>query len=432
MIVPAPRLLIVTACVVAPCLAVAVFAPPTAPAMLAVVAVAAMLAGFDAHRGRQRARGLELGVPESVRWTQSRPARLTATLANRDPQPQKLRLAAVFPSEIACSNALQEVSVPAGSASIHWQCIPERRGNFTLHAVEWEQSSPARLWEIRTAVRPNCELRVYPGLHDRRTRALLLRQPMEGLHLRRQVGKGREFERLREYAPGDAYDDIAWKATARRGHPIVAVTQVERTQQVYVAIDTSRLAAGAGALDAYVEASLHLSIACQRYGDQFGLLAFSDRVRRFVRAGAGARHFGALREALYTLGPSRVAPDFAEAFAFVQRMLRRRALIVFLTFLDDPALAEEFVRDAAVISGRHLVLVHVPASEQVRPAFAGPAPESEQALYERLAGQILFSNLRQTGRSLERLGARFRILDRALLLDQVVESYVEIKRRQLL
>jgi uncharacterized protein (DUF58 family) len=212
----------------------------------------------------------------------------------------------------------------------------------------------------------------------------------------------------------------------------VAVTQVERTQQVYVAIDTSRLAAGPGALDAYVEATLHLSIACQRYGDQFGLLTFSDRVRRFVRAGAGPRHFGALREALYAIEPSRVAPDFAEAFAFVQRMLRRRALIVFLTFLDDPALAEEFVRDAAVISRRHLIAVHVPASDEVRPAFSGAEPETEHALYERLAGQILFSNLRQTGRSLERIGTRFKVLDRALLLDQVVDGYLDVKRRQLL
>jgi uncharacterized protein (DUF58 family) len=201
---------------------------------------------------------------------------------------------------------------------------------------------------------------------------------------------------------------------------------------VYVAIDTSRLAAGPGALDVYVEAALHLSIACQRYGDHFGLLTFSDRVRRFVRAGTGPRHFGALREALYALEPSRVAPDFAEAFAFVQRMLRRRALVVFLTFLDDPALAEEFVRDAAVISRRHLLAVHVPASDDVRPAFSGTEPDSDHALYERLAGQILFSNLRQTGRSLERIGARFKVLERPLLLEQVVDGYLEVKRRQLL
>ena len=50
----------------------------------------------------------------------------------------------------------------------------------------------------------------------------------------RQVGRGREFEKLREYVPGDGSDEIHWKATARRGHPITKVFQLERTQEVYV------------------------------------------------------------------------------------------------------------------------------------------------------------------------------------------------------
>ena len=63
-----------------------------------------------------------------------------------------------------------------------------------------------------------------------------------GVHAQRQVGQGREFEKLREYAPGDSYIDIHWKATAKRGRPVTKLYQVERTQEVYVIIDASRLA----------------------------------------------------------------------------------------------------------------------------------------------------------------------------------------------
>ena len=64
------------------------------------------------------------------------------------------------------------------------------------------------------------------------------RQAREG-----QVGRGREFEKLREYIPGDSFDEIHWKATARRARPITKVFQVERTREVYVAVDLSRLSA---------------------------------------------------------------------------------------------------------------------------------------------------------------------------------------------
>jgi uncharacterized protein (DUF58 family) len=61
------------------------------------------------------------------------------------------------------------------------------------------------------------------------------------MHTQRQVGKGRDFEQLREYLPGDGYEDIHWKATAKYGHPVTKVFQIERTQELYVVLDASRL-----------------------------------------------------------------------------------------------------------------------------------------------------------------------------------------------
>src|SRR5690606_8645271 len=99
------------------------------------------------------------------------------------------------------------------------------------------------LWAVRGSSACEIELRVYPDLSKERktVAAFFLNRGMFGLHAHRMVGRGREFERLREYMPGDSYDEIHWKATARRGTPITKVFQVERTQEVYVVIDASRL-----------------------------------------------------------------------------------------------------------------------------------------------------------------------------------------------
>src|SRR5439155_5760719 len=98
---------------------------------------------------------------------------------------------------------------------------------------------------MRKSVPTQSEIRVYPNLlRERRDlAALFLHRGAFGLHAERQVGKGREFEKLREYVPGDGYDEIHWKATAKRGRPITKVFQIERTQEVYVVIDASRLSA---------------------------------------------------------------------------------------------------------------------------------------------------------------------------------------------
>jgi uncharacterized protein (DUF58 family) len=55
------------------------------------------------------------------------------------------------------------------------------------------------------------------------------------------MGRGREFEKLREYQPGDSIEDVQWKASARRQSLITKVYQVERTQEVYAIVDASRL-----------------------------------------------------------------------------------------------------------------------------------------------------------------------------------------------
>src|SRR5262249_57242960 len=115
------------------------------------------------------------------------------------------------------------------------------------------------------------EVRVYPNLIAERKKlaALFLNRGPLGLHARRQVGKGRDFEKLREYVPGDSFDEIHWKATARRAKPITKVFQIERTQEVYVVLDASRLSSrntksGTSILERQITAALILGLATEQ------------------------------------------------------------------------------------------------------------------------------------------------------------------------
>src|SRR5439155_12552994 len=191
------------------------------------------------------------------------------------------------------------------------------------------------------------------------TAALFRKTANAGLRMRRQVGKGREFDNLRHYVAGDSFEDIHWKATARRAFPVVKLYRVEHAQEVYAVIDASRLSAREGVLDSYVDAALHLALVAERQGDRFGLVTFSDRTHRFVRARNGLDHFRLCRETIYNLHARRVSPDFRDVFNTLQVNLRRRSLLVFFTSLDDALLAETFGREAPLVARRHVMLVNI-------------------------------------------------------------------------
>ena len=99
-------------------------------------------------------------------------------------------------------------------------------------------------------------------------------------------------------------DEIHWKATAKRNRAITKTFQVERTQEIYVVIDASRLSARpvvlAGieqpALERYVTSALLLLAAAQHQGDRFGLVTYDHRVRTFVRTSGGMKPTARARE----------------------------------------------------------------------------------------------------------------------------------------
>jgi hypothetical protein len=113
---------------------------------------------------------------------------------------------------------------------------------------------------------------------------------------------------------------------------------------------------------------------CRRAaGRPVRLITFSDRVLSFVRAKSGQAHYDACRDRLYTLQPQSVSPDFDELCSFIRLRLRKRALLIFLTALDDPLLAEGFASASELISRQHLLIVDMVQPPGAVPVFANEA-----------------------------------------------------------
>ena len=251
------------------------------------------VAVIDAIYAGRLLRHIHVSSPELVRLWKDREGAIELLFQSDGRRARSIRIAPALPDEIASSEEERTIKLPQGAerSRIEWRCHPRKRGRYLLNACAVERLSPLSLWHTRTLMPLNTEIRVYPNLASEQKNApdLFLRRPQIGLRMHRQLGKGREFEKLREYSPGDGFDEIDWKATARRGHPITRVFQVERTQEVYIVLDASRLMARPLAgidntiLERNITASLLLALAAEKRGDRFGLVTFSDRVHGFVR-----------------------------------------------------------------------------------------------------------------------------------------------------
>ncbi|MEE9217997.1 MAG: DUF58 domain-containing protein [Acidobacteriota bacterium] len=442
MIVPRPRLLFWVSGGVLPLAVLAATAPHTAATVGVLVTAFALLVLADAVRSGGRREGLRVELPDLVRLTQDRQGTIEVQVHNASKKKERLRIGLALPHAIGTPSDVRVAELPEGAAvsRLQWPCTARRRGRYRLERCSLEISSRFGFWDIRWAAPARSEIHVYPNLlaESRSVGALFLNRGTAGIHSLRQVGKGREFEKLREYIPGDSYDDIHWKATAKRGHPITKVFQIERTQEVYVVIDASRLSARASgeppvpALERFITAALILALAAERQDDLFGLLAFSNRVQRFVRARRGKTHFDACREALFTLQPQIVTPDFEETASFIRLRLRRRALLVFLTELDDPVLAESFLKSSELFCRQHLVLVHALRPANVRPLFSDADVSNADDVYRKLAGHVAWQSLDELSRRLKQRGIDFSVLENESLCAGLVSRYLGVKRRQLL
>jgi len=424
-------------------------APGLALPCLALFLLAAVIVIGDLARGLRAAPAFTVQLPVISRYSLQRPGAFVASLVKESetPHTQLIRVGLAFPAALRIALPIQTVHVPGavGTYPISWECLPAQRGQHYITGVYVEELSALGFWALRRQYDQRAELRIYPNLLAERNRmaSLFLNREGAGMHAQRLVGKGREFEQLREYIPGDSYEDIHWKATARRGHPITKTYQVERTQEVYVVVDASRLSARpipgrtAGAepeaqLELLLRAALLLGVVAEKQGDFFGLVAFSDQVHSFIRASKGRGHFNRCREALYTLQPRIVNPDFEDVCTFIRMRLRRRALVVFLTNLDDPVLAESLSRNLELLSNRHLVLVNMITPGHVRPLFSKGEVQSADEIYARLGGHLQWQSLRETQRSLHRHGVDMHLAGHESLCGDMVAQYVSVKQRQLL
>ncbi len=408
----------------------------TAATLIGVLLGAALLADLALGPRRSMLR-VERQAPEH--WTLRVDAELRYSVTNRSGIPVRLGIIETPVRTLTFTQDEIAAGVPPRSrVLLRRRVTPVARGPDELGTLYvWYESALGLLRRRMRLAQPE-KIRVYPDLSavERYGRLDVHNRFIEaGLRRLRMLGVGTEFESLREYAQGDAFRTIDWKASARRGRLMVAQYEVERSQSVMLLLDCGRLMTPyVGAqrkIDYAVTAALSLASIAALASDRVGAAAFAHEIITARAPRSTVASLYDLSEAIYDLEPRFEEADYAKVFSFAGRRLRRRSLVVLLTDVVDPIAQSTVLGELAALSRKHLVLCLFMNDAAVATVLQRSA-ETLDDVYQIDVALGLAHERRAAAAHLERLGIVVVDAPARSLSIALIDQYLRIKQRGLL
>ncbi len=169
-------------------------------------------------------------------------------------------------------------------------------------------------------------------------------------------GQGMEFEEVREYQAGDDIRSIDWNVTARTGHPFIKKFMEERELTIMLLLDMSASSffGTANKLKSTLAAELCslLAMSAIKNNDRVGLIAFTDRIEKFVPPRKGLSHvLRIIREALY-IKPEGKGTDIPGALEYLDKTANSKTV----SFVISDFHAENYKRPLSIANRRHDII----------------------------------------------------------------------------
>lgn len=340
------------------------------------------------------------------------------------------------PRELRFEPVQMEVAVGRRSeAEAQYSLVPGIRGPAYLKDVYLRYQSPLHIAERWARVPLAQTIVTYPNLEEAKRHSVFLirsRQIEMEKRMARLRGAGRAFESLREYRAGDEFRDICWTASARRGKLVTRLYEIERSQSIWILLDSGRLmrtrVAGLSKLDYAVNAALTLAQVALYSGDRVGFVAYGRGIRQRVPAARGSAHLMQIMRQLAMVREDESEADHLQAASRLLNDQKRRSLVVWITDLAETAMTPEVIDAATQLMPRHLVLFVVIGQPDLN-ELAGREPVDVDGMYETAAAQEVVHRRELLLARLRERGALAVETSSSKLSTVVVNSYLEIKQR---
>jgi uncharacterized protein (DUF58 family) len=267
---------------------------------------------------------------------------------------------------------------------------------------------------------------------------------LSGLHRSPYKGFSVEFAEYRQYLPGDDLSAVDWKVYARSDRHYIKRFEEETNLECHLLLDVSASMAyrGTAAMTKMEYGSVlagSLAFLMHRQRDATGLIAFDDRIRFRMPAGARPGHLHALLLALERLAPGARSNVALPVNQVAEALLKRGLVVLVSDLLDEP---EPVVRSLKHLRfrGTDVIVFHVLDPDELTFPFRGPSrfrdlenaeeivaePSAVRGAYLRALGSLVETY----GRELRAAGIDYVQLDTSQPLDRALLAYLSARARK--
>lgn len=327
---------------------------------------------------------------------------------------------------------------PKSEDTLDYSVRPVVRGVYAFGKAHVFASTWLRLVQRRFSSADEQNVKCYPAflaLRGMDIKAIANENVVMGSRKIRRIGSTMEFEQIKEYVLGDDIRTINWKSTAKRGHLMVNQFQDEKSQDIYVAIDTGRTMEmpfnGLSLLDYSINASLMmLTVALAKY-DRAGMFTFGKRMDNVVPADKRPNQMQQVMEGLYAIETKFEESNFAILYAQLKRRISHRSLVVLYTNFESMDGMQRNLPYLMGINKHHLLLVVFFKNKEIEVLSKADTQNKEQLAERIIAGKIEYDK-RLMVRELSRHGILSLLTVPEDLNINVMNKYLEIKARGLI
>ncbi|HUR15726.1 MAG TPA: DUF58 domain-containing protein [Candidatus Limnocylindrales bacterium] len=290
--------------------------------------------------------------------------RASYTVRNTSRLP-KLWLEVHNPTDLPIPLPGQAISLgPRGERSWSVRVPLSRRGHFRIEPLALRTGDPLGLFESHATVGSHSTVIVYPRVETLPAWRLPPAQ-MEGSHAQtlRTPHTTPHATGIRPYAPGDSYNRIHWKSSARQGELQVKEFDLEQTADVWIYIDLDARSHTGDGEESTIEYGVRVAaaIAARALVENRNVGMTASGIRTGVLpADRGPRQYQKIMQLLAAVSPNGERPLTTVLIDGVGRLRRGMSAIVV-----TPSLNRDWVRPLRDLRGRGVettvVLLDAPA-----------------------------------------------------------------------
>jgi uncharacterized protein (DUF58 family) len=261
------------------------------------------------------------------------------------------------------------------------------------------------------------------------------RYALEGMIAQLTRGEGSDFDTLVDFRTGMDRRSIDWKQSGRHLKLLAKQYRTERNNQIVFAVDTGRQMcepiAGVARVDRCVSAMLLTAWIALKLGDRVAINAFDSRPRLASGLVSGGGAFTELQRVAAEIDYSADETNYTFALTTLAARLTRRSMIILFTEFTDTVSADFMLRGIRRLVETHLVVIVVLRDEELE-AIASAHPQSADDVTRAVTAADLLADRRVVITRLQHLGVHVVESEYDKVSERLVQSYLDLKKRDLL